>query len=272
MNASTGFATPAAAARGDFRLPSIAQAHAYAADYLGKRDRRKIGHNTYLCRAGDGFRVQFHATDIVRIGARSVVLDSGGYRTFATKERLNGLLPAGYRVMQDRGVWYLGVPRREQTIAWADGITIDARGGVHNAGSEKAATELRKAIHKYAARFAREAVAGKVPAPGAGDCWYCGMVVSEGPSKDKSLGEATGDVSHLQSHLEEGYLVPALLANAARERGNRYLLNWGLPILWGAMDDGARAARLEREGKIIEREIRCAVRQYLGAKLGLALR
>lgn len=256
----------------NFKIGSVSSALADANAFLGKRDSRKIGHNTYLVRNAEGAAVRFHSTDVLTIKRGAIVLNSGGYRTYTTKERLNGLLPSGYRLSSFHGVWYFSVPGADKPATFADGLTIRANGKIVGAGNAERDTKLRKEIHAYAGAFARAAVEGKLDKPSGGDCWYCLMHVVEGPDKGKSLGDASGDVDHLRSHMKERYFVPSLLVNAAKARGNRYLLNFILPNLWGDMSDEERKVRIERDRRSIEREVKRTVRQYLGSKLGLALR
>lgn len=53
----------------------------------------------------------------------------------------------------------------------------------------------------------------------AGDCWYCSMVVSEGPHAGKPLGDAHQNHDHLREHLGERYYMASLALNAVKECG-----------------------------------------------------
>ena len=259
-----------------FRLPSINDAYAYAATFLGKRETKKVDNNTYLIheRDGDLYYVKLHGTPIITITRKAVMLNAGGYRTPTTKDRFNRILPSGTRVDQEKGIWWLS----HASASWpfADGITIHRTihrtGKVTGKGNVTEDTAQVKAVQAYAKAFAEAALKGEVPAPSGGDCFFCGMTVAEGTDKGKSLGDATGDTGHLQGHLREHYHVPSLLVNAARARGNNYLLNFILPDLWAPMDAEARRLQLSRSERAYKREISKTLRQYLGAKLGLALR
>ena len=103
------------------------------------------------------------------------------------------------------------------------------------------------------------------------------MHVSEGPYKGESLGDVTGDDGspggHLDAHLAEGYYVASLLANAANELPSKWLLRYGLPVLWDPeLTPEKRTEYLQRDGRNIARDIKKAIRRYLGKRLGLALR
>lgn len=125
--------------------------HSYqeAADYLGNRQSRPLGHNTRLDRRDDGaIRVIYHLTPVVTYfppgfaGPLPVtVLNSGGWYTYTTKERLNCFGPEGFRVWQEHREWFL-YDMRDSRIAYPDsprypfanGITIRSDGLVVNAG------------------------------------------------------------------------------------------------------------------------------------------
>jgi hypothetical protein len=53
---------------------------------------------------------------------------------------------------------------------------------------------------------------GELELPSGGDCWHCSMVTEDG----ESLGDATGDIDHIVSHIAEDYYVPSLLFNALK--------------------------------------------------------
>src|SRR2546423_133014 len=72
---------------------------------LGKRERKKLARNTYLERRENGFAVRYHATDVATWTKTGLVLDSGGYRTVTTRERINWALPMDVSLSQTRGVW-----------------------------------------------------------------------------------------------------------------------------------------------------------------------
>jgi hypothetical protein len=70
----------------------------------GRNGQRRLGNNTYLRPCGDDFVVRFHATNVVTIHADGTyTLNTGGWETSTTKERLNSWSPA--RVFSERGTW-----------------------------------------------------------------------------------------------------------------------------------------------------------------------
>jgi hypothetical protein len=70
--------------------------------------------------------------------------------------------------------------------------------------------EVRKQIRRYAKQCIENL---PLENPGPRDCWYCCMQTEEG----KTLGDAVNDIEHLQSHIEEGYIVPSLVFRALQE-------------------------------------------------------
>jgi len=76
-------------------------------------------------------------------------------------------------------------------------------------GARLAAKEdkLRQQIRKFVCDVPLK---GPFPAPSNGDCWMCMMKTQEG----KSLGESSGDNSHILGHIKERYLHGSLIVNA----------------------------------------------------------
>jgi hypothetical protein len=203
---------------------------------------RKIGNNTYLIRDlgpnEDQIHLKLHDTNVVTFFSDGrVVLNTGGWFTPTTKERINGVL-SGYVIRQERGVWYLS-KRTDGPEYWkdlgvfADGLTINADGtiaGMLPLDNAKEKNKLRRRVAMFAKHYIQAFQAGKVPAPSNGDCFYCAMrTVSEG----KTLGEAFSDKDHLISHLDENYFVPSLLHRAFETMPHSIAMGWALAKHWG---------------------------------------
>ncbi len=76
-------------------------------EYLGKKQERPLARNTRVRREGDDIVVQLHSTDIAFLKSDgAVTLNSGGWQTPTTKERLN-LFLTNYRLVQENRRWYL---------------------------------------------------------------------------------------------------------------------------------------------------------------------
>ena len=177
-----------------------------AIEKLAGRDRRKVGHNTYLEKLdGGAVGVKLHQTYVVTFKPDGVVvLSSGGWRTVTTKDRINTYSPVC--IWQKKRVWYM-----PDGAAFFDGITIRPDGTHDGRVADIEVTDQQKKINKFVAGYAKAFEGGKVDAPSAGDCFYC--VMREVDSK-KPLGEVTDNREHLDTHIEESYFVPSLLARA----------------------------------------------------------
>lgn len=65
----------------------------------------------------------YHQTPVVIVEDGEYTLNSGGYRTRTTKERINGYIPSGYYVRQEDFEWYVETPDGDR-LDFADGMTI----------------------------------------------------------------------------------------------------------------------------------------------------
>jgi hypothetical protein len=75
---------------------------------VGGRKQRKIGNNTYAYIEHDGsVAIELHGTKVVVIYPNGLYkLNSGGWQTSTTKDRINKYSPV--KVYQKKHVWYLG--------------------------------------------------------------------------------------------------------------------------------------------------------------------
>lgn len=182
-----------------------------ATDLIGKRDSKKLGNNTYLVRRGDDFAVKLHNTDVVTIHAdNTYTLNTGGWQTVTTKDRINGYSPA--RIYQNKGLWYM----RGGSVYY-DGIRIDAAGEVISHVEKAEATEalkrkLDRMVSAYIKGFIEDMKKNGLRDPSSGDCWACCM-------RDEK-GNTVMGISHIFEHFREKYYVPSLLWNALQRRGN----------------------------------------------------
>lgn len=102
-----------------------------AAALLGERSSRKIGHNTVLHRVdSDRIAVRYHATDVYTMTADGwAIIDTGGWRTSTTSQRVRALLPGPWNVTLggDRAGIYSG---GHLVTPYADGIAVGVEGAV----------------------------------------------------------------------------------------------------------------------------------------------
>lgn len=244
------------------------------------RDRRKLANNTYLERRGQNIAVRLHSTDIATFRPDgSVTLDSGGWRTVTTKARMNEFAdwPGSQRynrIWSDRGVWYLGV--NDRTVAFADGITIHRNGRITGEAEDpKGIMRLKRQISRYAHAYINALMSGELPAPGAGDCWFCAMTITS-PKKDKGkgLGEAYHDTEHLTSHMQEKYYVPALLMRAVKRFPVSRVAEGVLAELWGGNNPMDAYPTIQKIfgsswGNIAREQLQRSLRRYITEQFGM---
>jgi hypothetical protein len=165
-------------------------------------------------------KLKYHNTILVTISPDgTITLNSGGYRTSTTKDRINQFSPVS--VYQNKGIWYVGDKRNqdEPSVLFFDGIQFRDGKCISEIKEVdmKEVTRVKKMISNYCHLITKD----NIPLPAAGDCWYCLMVTDKSDGKQETLGDAWNDNSHLWSHMEEEYVFGSLLVNAMRESGYR---------------------------------------------------
>ena len=109
--------------------------------FIGGRDSRRLGHNTFVDRlAEDIYGVRYHSTYVVRYFPNGRIgLDSGGWQTVTTAQRLNACSPFSVSFSETYGgVW----SPNGDGAGFRDGMRSDPGGGWQE---HKAATfEARK--------------------------------------------------------------------------------------------------------------------------------
>lgn len=220
---------------------------------LGNRNRKKIGHNTYLQRDGEVIEAIYHSTPIVTyFRSGRMRLETGGWYTPTTKDRLNQLTPL--YITQAKNIWYLSDGSR-----FFDGIMTDDSGNVLNPQTSEHQDKIdaqnkamKKAIKSYITKYLDELVVHGMPMPSNGDCWYC-------------LG-LLDDSSHLLAHMEESYFVPMLAVNALREAGYR---DEGISIFLDMhFEDSRMGGRSTEYGTRVSVDtVKRAMRKYMQKRL-----
>lgn len=169
--------------------------------------------STRLVKTERGYGIKLHQTVVVEILPKNeYVLNSGGWRTVTTKERINLYSPV--RVYSEKRIWYV-IPGNK--TEFYDGIRIRNGKPVASPKGKQATNRTNQQlarINKFVTKYCKAIDDKTLPMPSGGDCWGCCMVTSS--------GEVLGDVSmqdHLENHLKENYLVPSLLVNAIKEKG-----------------------------------------------------
>lgn len=238
-------------------MPRTNMRDSIKSEMLQEGTRAKIiARNTFRYIARDGATItRLHQTDVVRAQAGGrYQLNSGGWRTPTTKDRINSAL-TGYHVYALKGSWYVvatGGPAWSGGIPYYDGMILpdafNKKGALaKGAAAEKSEQKLRKAIRD----FVKKVDTIESLAPSQGDCWLCCMRTAEG----KTMGElGSNNAEHLREHIKEGYMHGSLVVNAMRWAGYQDL---GIQY-WLSKPPGDRSL------------IKRALRRYLYRQLGLA--
>jgi hypothetical protein len=176
---------------------------------------RPLANNTRVRKVENDIAIRLHDTDIIVLHENgTATLNSGGWRTKTTKERINEYSTA--RIWQRLSIWYISDKRGNETLFY-DGMTVSKDGYAIKPRQTARYEQQVKTIKKQAKQYARDYVealkAGLVDYPSGGDCWACSLRTAEGKTV---MGE-----THLQQHIDEKYYVPSLLVNAGREAGYR---------------------------------------------------
>lgn len=252
--------------------------------------------------------VRYHETDVVLYTPEFLKLQTDGWRTSTTKQRINDALyglPGYVSVHQDKGVWYLSV-KQQNTVPFYDGLTIDWEGNLLDNNTRFGEEEQRRVkwlnqkINAYVRKVRQAIEDGTLDRPNAGDCWHCymrevgtgvplGDLVAQQRSTERAqvnkaarlLHAISNDElaeyetehphEHLLSHLREGYVVPSLVFNAVEERGSRA----DQESLWyevsGEGFNWVTSHRDPLEGrKVLSKRVGRYVAAYLKVRLGIA--
>lgn len=234
------------------------------ADFLAKgrnKENRTLANNTRVRKEGDNIVITLHNTDIITYYPNGDIrLNSGGWKTLTTKERLNDFSP--FRVWQAKGLWTVCVDGK--SFPFSDNMLLTRNGDSWELSEgetdNKEETKLRNKIQKYTRQFMEEWTQGKIPLPNNGDCWYCLM------REEKTglpLGEVTHDTEHLLSHMEEEYFVPSLFFRAV-EWGTKGSVGWLSFFVREWRDNKPVKSHTETYGRYL--------RSYLYRQFGLASR
>lgn len=238
-----------------------------AREALRGKVERKIGNNTYLVDRGDAVAMRLHDTGVITWTADGITLDSGGWKTPTTKDRMSSILQrGGFTIWQERGEWSLVRLSDRKTWPYADGMTVCYDPDIAPTGTATlTARDQDKATRKMIATYAKHCAdhLQDIGTPSTGDCWYCHMTTSNGFGGG-NLGDFVGNTDHLTSHLEESYYVPSLVINALRDSNATDLV---LSTAWAIMD-GAGDGRWPED--VAREQVKRSVKKYMTRRLGLA--
>ena len=177
---------------------------------------KKIGNNTFEVNYNNGDRViRLHNTNIITFkNDGSIILNSGGWKTLTTKDRINNF--SGLTICQKAYNWYVIIKNDyNNLIAFYDGMTFNSNLELITDNKTidlKKQNKTKNQIKKYVSLIDKMET---LPFPNNGDCFYCSMKEIK---TNRPLGDLTKS-DHLNHHIKEGYLHGSILINAMRESG-----------------------------------------------------
>lgn len=248
--------------------------------------RRKVANNTYAERRGDSIALKLHDTDVVTYHPDgSITLDTGGWFTVTTKDRMNNAIPHGtwepdYCALGDgcpgeyvdghyhghhvglrgfvgssRGEWFVtwGITDNLNTYVYRDGITLHPDGTVTGAPTESEIDKQRKRVanaNKLIKRYLATITPDKILHAwehAAGDPWCCSMRADDGT---RPMGE-----NCIEGHVR-GMSFHASLAFRAFENAHR-----GSPA--HVMQMVYADAKYGRVSDVLTRDLRRLLKKHL---------
>lgn len=242
-----------------------------AKEKLGNRESRKLENNTYLVKDGNHVAVKLHATNVITFrDDGQIVVDSGGYATVTTKDRINKYLPDPWRMYQEKSTWYLTKGYHGEThdryrfsrkaILMPNGEVVGAV--LYDPKLEKKEQTMIRKANQFAKNYVEALFKGKVQAPDAGDCWYCAMRDSSG----KTLGELGRDnADHIEGHIKEKYYVPSMIFRASEVFGVSIAAKSVLFSIW----DGSYTPNDWLDG-VAKEQLQKSLARYVKRQLGFA--
>jgi hypothetical protein len=213
--------------------------------YLGEKLDRPVANNTRIHRLCNGdIGIVLHATYVVTYCFNGpVILNSGGWKTATTKERINRFAPSCINLYQTGGQWYVSINGVKH--AYCDNMKIDKDGRIlfGSTADYQKTRRINKLLDKYIEKMLK---LPELPFPEDGDCFVCRF--------------AGSDSGCLEAHLEEKYVHGSLIWNAIAARG------YGSPELVMQV----RARSWNDKGKPSSKvHVARDVRRFFRTKLGL---
>ncbi len=84
----------------------------------------EVASYTFLYKKGKAYAIQYYDTIIAEIHRQVVVLDSGGFRTKTTKQRMNEVLQGQYIVYAEKGKWFVQNRGTGERMPFEDGMKL----------------------------------------------------------------------------------------------------------------------------------------------------
>lgn len=96
-----------------------------AKEMLKGRNSKKIGNNTSLVDLENRIVIRLHNTNVVTFYEDGrTLLNSGGWKTVTTKDRMNKYLPTPWKVLQEKFEWYLWNWKTKEKREYQDNMFV----------------------------------------------------------------------------------------------------------------------------------------------------
>lgn len=154
--------------------------------YLSKgksKTNRPHSNNTRIIKNDDGsISVVLYDTKVITFSYKTIVLNSGGWRTVTTKAKISEFLPGNWHIYQDKGIWYISRGNRwnsMEKMVFFDGMILpnDFK-PIEKGKSSKEEIRIKsliKKINNYCKGLKKAIDNFKIQDPSGGDCWFCCM-------------------------------------------------------------------------------------------------
>ena len=174
----------------------------------------KLGKGTFKYIINDTTKIRLYETDIIIFKNNSVILNTGGFYTNLTRNRINDNIPIGV-VFQKNNIWYFSCNRYDNKEGrFFDGMEIDnSTGNILNKDKAPKFFDIdkyNKKINKMIKAYCIEINKKDLPLDSSGDCLYC------------QFNKCSKDNEHLLLHLKEKYVMKSLILTALQEKGYRF--------------------------------------------------
>jgi hypothetical protein len=238
--------------------------HSMLHNAAGKRvARRKLQNNTYAERMADQFGrpaigVRFHDTFVVVNSAFTITLNTGGFGTATTRERINAYTPASVSIITDKGSWM--VRTTKGTVPFVEGMTLhwDDEWSFESAITDDVAAQMT--AHNKATRIIVEAWLRDMPDALADDAEHCDKFQVKCASccyvdrqQTRTIADEFENHEHLLRHMVDREWPEELIKVAMREARM-------VPILGVYSHNFGHSRPLRHENAIA---IRRALRHYV---------
>lgn len=181
------------------------------------KEAKVVARNTLRYRRPSGEEViRLHHTDILVFANGAVTIDSGGWLTPTTRQRMNAFLPAPLCLYAGSGHWSLYRGEGLYEVPYRDGLRVSCSPPYLYSLPEE---DPDRPSPEEIRRFVNGMKIAPLPSPG--DCWLCACDPEEKRENSSERRLPKGDREHLLSHIRENYIHGSLLVNAMRWAGYR---------------------------------------------------